>query len=60
MEYDLKSLMFDFSITNEAELFSTNLSFKMNDEVGSKYIGEPGSKPEDSINRLTLRLDSIK
>jgi hypothetical protein len=31
---ELKTLMFDFSITNEAELFCSTLSFRMNTSIG--------------------------
>jgi hypothetical protein len=57
---ELKTLMFDFIITNEAELFCSDLSFKMNDDTGSKYIGDPSSKPDDSVNKLNIRLTEIR
>lgn len=44
---DLRNIMLDTSITNEAELFCSSLSFKMNDETGSKYIGDQSKKDED-------------
>ena len=52
--------MFDYTITNEAELFCSNLSFRMNDEMGSKYMGDPSRKQEDAIKILTARLDELK
>lgn len=60
LEEELKGLMFDFTITNEAELYCSEFSFKMNDASGEKYIGDPASKPEDSVNKLNARLTDIK
>lgn len=53
MTNEIKSLMKKFTISNEAELFCSNLCFRMNDEMGSKYIGDPQRKPEDSERAIT-------
>jgi hypothetical protein len=54
---ELKTLMFDFSITNEAELFCSTLSFRMNTSIGSKYIGDPSKKEDDAVKAITARLE---
>ncbi len=57
---ELKGLMYDFCITNEAELYCSSLSFKMNDNTGSKYIGDPSRKEEDAVQTLTANIEKIK
>jgi hypothetical protein len=54
---DLKALMVHYNITNEAELFCSNLTFRMNDALGSKYIGDPSRKEEDAVKELTDKLE---
>jgi hypothetical protein len=45
----LIEIMTENFICNEAELFCSDFSFKLNDEEGKKYIGDPGKKTEDVI-----------
>lgn len=60
MEEDLKNVMESNNISNEAELFSTNFTFKMNDETGRKYIGDPSKKEEDVVKNVQTRIEDLK
>lgn len=52
MEDCLKEMMVEYMIANESELFCSDLSYRFNDEVGSKYIGDPSKKAEDAIQNI--------
>lgn len=36
-------------IANESELFCSDFTYKLSDEDGGKFIGDPGKKPEDAL-----------
>lgn len=60
MTNELKELMYSFTIINEAELYCSNLSFKMNDQAGKKYIGDAARKEEDVVQTLTANIEKIR
>jgi len=60
MERNLKSIMIENLIANEAELFCSDFSFKLNEEEGSKFIGDPGKKTESIISAIVLKIEEIK
>ena len=60
MIFELKDIMVQFSITNEAELFCSNLSFRMNDETASNRFGDQYRKEEDRAKTMTTKLENIK